>query len=156
MANNRRSRLQKRLGSGTRVKSCAASDAVSFITSPPAAASIGAIAWRSCALLCPRPRQRLKRGTQRFELRAEAGPVTGLETLERTIVIPERRMGAVALDRCGGNTGRRFGRTRPRRLAKKSRQRVRERLLHHDAIAIGRDHPFELRQLPGFGPQIER
>src|ERR1043166_4404209 len=109
MANNRRSRLQKRLGSGTRVKGCAATDAVSFITSSPAAASIGAIGWRSCALLCPRPRQCLKRGTQRFELRAEAGPVTGLETLERTIVIPERRMGAVALDRCGGNTGRRFG-----------------------------------------------
>ena len=93
--------------------------------------------------------------THGIELCAETGPVSGFQALDRRIIKLEClarlfRGGACKRGRAAGC--RRFGAT----LRKQRRQRRCERLFHHDLIAIGCDHPFELRQLSLLCPQIER
>src|SRR5262249_20729977 len=104
--NSRRSRLQNRLGRGARRNGSTV--VISFI------------AMCFLALLRPtiRPLQRFERGAQRIELLAESCPIARLEALERAVVLAERRMGAVALDRHRRGTRGRLHNGRRRLLAK--------------------------------------
>src|SRR5438105_4900762 len=155
MVNSRRSRLQKRLGSGARANGWAVPMVASFIAMSPRY-SHRRHARRYCALLSAGPPQRLERGAQFVEFGSEAGPVSGLEAFEGAVVVGKGRVRAVALDDGGRDAGRRFRGARAGRLPEQCRKRVRKRLLHHNAVAVSGDYSFELRQLPGLGAQIKR
>src|SRR6202011_668082 len=134
MANSRRSRLQKRLGSGARAKGWAAPMVASFIAMSPYSHRRNTLAL--FALLSAGPPQRLERGAQFVEFGAEAGPVSGLEPFEGAVVVGKGRVRAVALDDGGRGAGRRFRGARAGRLPEQRHKRVGKRLLHHHAVAV--------------------
>src|SRR4051795_8387972 len=85
---------------------------------------------------------------QPVELRAEAFPISRLQSLDRLIVAIERLAGL----RCRRAYRRSpFRRVRWRRrgavICEQRGQGFCERLLHYDMFAVSRDHAFQLRQM---------
>src|SRR5215469_11084617 len=97
--------------------------------------------------------QLLEKGAQRVQFRAKARPVAGFQLLHRVVVMGERLARSIGL----GADERGLGwRARGRGGSLEERgQRPGERLVHDDTVAIGHDHPLELRQLSCLGTEIE-
>lgn len=101
--------------------------------------------------------ERLKKRPQCVELRDETAPVSWLQSLDGAVIVRERLRGA-----CVGGACRRRGagcrqkRRRRSGLLKERRQGRTQRLLHHDPVATGRDHPLELGLLARFRAQLKR
>src|ERR1700758_4300291 len=101
--------------------------------------------------------QLLEEGAQRVQFRTKTGPVAGFQLLDGVVIVAERLARSIGLGAGEGGFGRR-GRGRGGRggFLEERRQRRGERLVHDDTVAIGRDHPLQLRQLSRFRPEIER